>query len=56
MNTKWIAGLGIDGMLVTVGGPAARLQGAFLQQTAGPALVRTAAAIRDAIHAGGWAD
>ncbi|MBP6902729.1 MAG: IclR family transcriptional regulator [Burkholderiaceae bacterium] len=47
---------GREPLSLTVGGPAARLQGAFLQQTAGPALVRTAAAIRDAIHAGGWAD
>lgn len=47
---------GREPLSLTVGGSSSRLQAAFLQQTAGPALVRTAAAIRDAIHAGGWSD
>lgn len=49
-------GDGREPLSLTVGGPAARLQGKRLSDEIAPALVRTAQAIRDTIQAGGWAD
>ncbi|MEK8051888.1 IclR family transcriptional regulator [Ideonella sp. DXS22W] len=49
-------GDGREPLALTVGGPAARLQGKRLSDEIAPALVRTAHAIRDTIQAGGWAD
>jgi DNA-binding IclR family transcriptional regulator len=49
-------GDGREPLSLTVGGPAARLQGRRLSDEIAPALTRTAHAIRDTIQAGGWTD
>ncbi|GAP34502.1 IclR family transcriptional regulator [Piscinibacter sakaiensis] len=49
-------GDGREPLALTVGGPAARLQGALLHEQFAPALVRTGQAIVDAIQSGGWQD
>lgn len=49
-------GDGREPLSLTVGGPAARLQGKRLADEIAPALVRTAQTIRDTIQAGDWAD
>ncbi len=49
-------GDGREPVSLTVGGPAARLQGKRLSDEIAPALVRTAQGIRDTIQAGAWSD
>ena len=49
-------GDGREPLALTVGGPAARLQGALLHADFGPALCRTGRAIVDAIQAAEWTD
>lgn len=49
-------GDGREPLALTVGGTAARLHEHYLMETAGPALVRTASAIREAVSAGGCSD
>ena len=49
-------GDGREPLGLTVGGPAARLQGALLHEDFGPALCRTGRAIVDAIQAADWPD
>lgn len=47
-------GDGREPLALTVGGPATRLQGTLLHDTFGPLLVRTCAAIAEAVRSGQW--
>ncbi|MDT7833735.1 IclR family transcriptional regulator [Aquabacterium sp. OR-4] len=49
-------GDGREPLSLTVGGPAARLQGKRLSDEIAPALVRSALAIRHTLQSGGWTD